>query len=296
MKKNNLITVVMCAYNNERTIKRAIQSVINQDYPFWKLKIILSKSTDKTLEICQLFNDTRIQIISKSEPQSWTKSSYEGLMISNSKYFMWLDPDDFIDKNWFSTHISNLENDEICASFGLLKLSNSAGKDFAVNPSNLRKFNFINSEFKLKRITFGILLPESFGLVNLLYSVWRTEQLKECINWDFNEKNLDYDIDFLLSSLWKYRIKSDADTCIVREVRGYKFDKKLNFYFFEAYRKISYVEFIREILITKPNQNRIRKFKKGLPTGTQIWIEILIFLRFLLSIFSPILIRVLIRL
>lgn len=53
MMTEPLISIVMPAYNAEKTIKDAIQSVINQTYKHWELLVIDDCSKDSTKEIVQ---------------------------------------------------------------------------------------------------------------------------------------------------------------------------------------------------------------------------------------------------
>ena len=57
-----LISVIMPAYNAERTIAGAINSILAQTYENWELIIINDGSDDRTQEIIEKFYDKRIQI------------------------------------------------------------------------------------------------------------------------------------------------------------------------------------------------------------------------------------------
>ena len=50
-KYNPKITVIMSAYNSSRTIKFAVNSILNQDYKNLELLVIDDASSDNTLEL-----------------------------------------------------------------------------------------------------------------------------------------------------------------------------------------------------------------------------------------------------
>ena len=92
------VSIIMPAYNCEKTISRAIQSVKNQTFKDWTLIIIDDDSKDKTFELANNFtkNDDRIKLF--SAPKHKVKGPYfprnYGIKISNSRFLTFLDSDD----------------------------------------------------------------------------------------------------------------------------------------------------------------------------------------------------------
>ena len=62
MKNNPSITIVMLTYKRPKLLKRAIQSVLNQTYPYFKVCVFDDASGDETGEIAAEMqkNDARI--------------------------------------------------------------------------------------------------------------------------------------------------------------------------------------------------------------------------------------------
>lgn len=58
-----IVTVAIPVYNGERFIKQAIDSVLNQTYKDFVLKIFDNCSTDCTSKIINSFNDKRIKYV-----------------------------------------------------------------------------------------------------------------------------------------------------------------------------------------------------------------------------------------
>lgn len=59
-----LFSILIPTYNNEKTIVKAIESALNQDYnDEYEIVIVNNASTDSTLSILESFNDPRIRVI-----------------------------------------------------------------------------------------------------------------------------------------------------------------------------------------------------------------------------------------
>lgn len=106
-----MISVILPAYNAEKTIKNAINSALSQTYKNFELIIIDDGSTDNTAkELCH-FNDNRIKIIKNEKNLGLPTTLNKGIKISSSKYIARIDADDeWIDKKKLEKQINFLEN------------------------------------------------------------------------------------------------------------------------------------------------------------------------------------------
>ncbi len=59
-----LVSVIIPAYNSEKTIKETIESVLNQTFHNLELIVINDGSQDSTLEIITKIPDSRIKVFS----------------------------------------------------------------------------------------------------------------------------------------------------------------------------------------------------------------------------------------
>lgn len=88
-----IISVVIPAYNAEKTIQETIQSVLNQTFQNFEIVIVNDGSTDRTLEIIQSIPDPRIKVFSYSNSgKSMTRN--RGIELSQGEYLAFLDADD----------------------------------------------------------------------------------------------------------------------------------------------------------------------------------------------------------
>lgn len=100
------IGIVLPVYNRESTLRRAIQSVINQAHTNWKLVIVNDCSTDNSLRVADEFSqkDERISVISNPKNSGSNVSRNKAIKSLNATWFAFLDSDD----EWRSDHLSNL--------------------------------------------------------------------------------------------------------------------------------------------------------------------------------------------
>lgn len=89
-----LVSVVMPAYNGEKYIREAIESVLNQTYNNLELIIVEDCSADDTLYVIQKYQDTRIHLYVNTENKGIAYSTNLGIHNSNGKYIALLDDDD----------------------------------------------------------------------------------------------------------------------------------------------------------------------------------------------------------
>ncbi|WP_296881465.1 glycosyltransferase family 2 protein [uncultured Methanobrevibacter sp.] len=88
------ISVIMPVFNEERYIRKAIESVLSQSLTDFELIIVNDGSTDSTLDIINSFNDDRIILINQQN-QGPGASRNNALKIAGGDYVMFLDGDDF---------------------------------------------------------------------------------------------------------------------------------------------------------------------------------------------------------
>ena len=88
------ISVILPVYNEEKYIKKAIESVLNQTFSDFELIIVNDGSTDNTLNIINEFTDSRIKLI--TQPNQGPGASRNNAMeIACGEYVMFLDGDDW---------------------------------------------------------------------------------------------------------------------------------------------------------------------------------------------------------
>lgn len=126
MKK---VTVVIPVYNSEKYIARCIDSVINQTYQDFEIQIINDGSKDKSQEIIDSYTkkypDKIISI--EQENKGVAKTRNEAIKRSKSKYIMFLDNDDYLDRDYIEKYVNKIEKEELDVVIGGYKRPDENG-------------------------------------------------------------------------------------------------------------------------------------------------------------------------
>lgn len=107
MKKRDegqpIVSVIMPAYNSEKYIKEAMESVLAQSMKELELLVIDDHSTDRTFEIAQTLaeRDARVHIIRNEHNLGVAQSRNKGMAAANGLYIALLDSDDI----WYDTKL-----------------------------------------------------------------------------------------------------------------------------------------------------------------------------------------------
>jgi len=88
-----VISIMMPAYNAEKYIGEAIESVLAQSYPHWELIIVNDGSTDKTASIIAQFTDPRIKVVHQLNSGE-AAARNTALKHMRGEYLAFLDADD----------------------------------------------------------------------------------------------------------------------------------------------------------------------------------------------------------
>lgn len=96
MENNNLVSVIMPAYNSEKSIVDSINSVLSQTYSNLELIIIDDCSTDNTKNIIKNFSeiDSRIKCLNNSKNKGVSETRNLGIRYSVGNWIAFLDSDD----------------------------------------------------------------------------------------------------------------------------------------------------------------------------------------------------------
>lgn len=91
---NPLISVLMPAYNAEKYIKEAIESILNQTFSNFEFIIIDDGSIDATEEIIKSFKDSCIVYIKNEKNLGLIKTLNKGISIARGEFIARMDSDD----------------------------------------------------------------------------------------------------------------------------------------------------------------------------------------------------------
>jgi glycosyltransferase involved in cell wall biosynthesis len=112
LNKVPLVSIGLPTHNRALNLKRAVESVLTQDYPNLELVISDNASTDETEIVCQQFCalDNRIRYFRQPINQGAVENFLEVLRNSKGEFFMWLADDDWLDRSYVSECLRNLKD------------------------------------------------------------------------------------------------------------------------------------------------------------------------------------------
>jgi len=107
------VSIIIPVYNGEKFIRRAIRSVVDQNFPRKQFEIIVvdDGSTDNTLDIVQPFKDT-IRIVRHEKNMGLAASRNTGIKAARGQYIVNLDADDYLHQDFLYIEIMFLSLNE----------------------------------------------------------------------------------------------------------------------------------------------------------------------------------------
>jgi glycosyltransferase involved in cell wall biosynthesis len=116
--KGPLVTVSMPAFNSERYIAEAIESILAQTYQNFELIIVDDGSTDRTREIIEGFTDPRIIKVYSDRNRGLITTRNRIAQLAKGKYLALLDADDRAFSDRLALQVAYLEanNADLCGA------------------------------------------------------------------------------------------------------------------------------------------------------------------------------------
>ncbi|WP_062544269.1 glycosyltransferase family 2 protein [Rufibacter tibetensis] len=106
---NPRVSVVLPVYNDEKYIKEAIDSILNQTFYDFELIVIDDRSTDKTSEIVKSFKDSRIRFYINQKNLGRAGSDNFALNLIKGTYVAKMDSDDVCHPERLAKQVEYLE-------------------------------------------------------------------------------------------------------------------------------------------------------------------------------------------
>ena len=173
--QNNIVSVIITAYNKERTIKRAIDSILNQTYHSLEIIVIEDKSTDGTLSRCQEYNND-INLVCHKENKGLYLSRLEAIKYAQGDFITFVDADDWLEPN---------------AIFQCITTTRDCQADIVQMKMNrcLSKWNVkipINNKYNKNRAIDSCLYDQRIFPVSCCGKLYRKDLLMQAEYIDFN--------------------------------------------------------------------------------------------------------------
>lgn len=127
----NLVSIIMPAYNCEDFIAETIESVEKQTYQEWELLIVDDCSTDKTRDIVEAYRkkDERIILYKNGNNRGAAYSRNRAVKYAKGEFIAFLDSDDLWEKNKLEIQISFMKKNSCPFSCTYYKKIDETGNE-----------------------------------------------------------------------------------------------------------------------------------------------------------------------
>lgn len=176
-----LVSIGMPVYNGEQYIRRALDSLLAQDYENFKLIISDNASTDATLQICREYAERNncITVHENSSNIGSHKNFQTVLKLAQGEYFMWAAVDDYWLPQFVSALVDEL-NRHPEAGVAMCAVDRIRG-DGTLSPAGTVRFLGVDDPNKMTFLKMAnkLALPLKYNF--FIYGLFRTELLKSAI-------------------------------------------------------------------------------------------------------------------
>jgi len=169
MTKKPTVSVLMTAFNREKLIGAAIESVLASTYTNFELIIVDDASTDKTLSIARGYaaKDERIKLHSNSRNIGDYPNRNKAASLAQAKYLKYVDSDDYIYPDGLKVMVESMERFP-SAGFGLCSLEPDRLRPFPfmLSAKEAYEYHFFSNGLFRKGPLEGIFLKSAFDKMN----------------------------------------------------------------------------------------------------------------------------------
>jgi len=167
------VFIGMPAYNGERFISEAIESLLNQSFSDFTLFISDDASTDGTRAICEMYTkkDQRIIYYRQTKNLGLFANFKFVLDKADAPYFMWAAQDDIREKDYLKVCAEKLENN---GHLGLATTVMAVTDSFGRTLTEEKDLVCLSGKPGIRQVAKYILQPEMYGLwrIGVVKSVW----------------------------------------------------------------------------------------------------------------------------
>ena len=134
-KQNIAVSVIVPCYNVENYVRKAITCLVNQTYKNLEIIVIDDASTDNTYQILkELENEYsgKFKLYQNAKNGGLAYTRNFGVRTATSEYIGFIDPDDYVDSNYYEVLVNKLieDNEKIYINPKYIYTSNSILVEF----------------------------------------------------------------------------------------------------------------------------------------------------------------------
>lgn len=217
---NPEVTVIVPVYNSEKYIKKCIESILNQTFKKFELLIINDGSKDNSQKIIEEYQkkDPERIVIVNQENKGVSRTRNEAIKMANGKYLMFIDNDDYIDKDYIETFVNAIKENDLDVVLGGYRRPNEEGKvikELHLKDEEWSKFMIFAPWAKIYKKEYLINNDITFLPVNIgedvyfnIQAMFLSEKIKIIdyvgYNWFFNTKSVSNTVQKNIKNLQVY--------------------------------------------------------------------------------------------
>ena len=213
------VFIGMPVYNGERFLKEAIDSLRAQTFTDWEIFISDDSSTDSTEMICREFTEKEPRITYfKQEKNIGMFANFKFVLSkANAEYFMWAAQDDLWEEKYLETCLRHFKNN---GDLGLVTTCTTAIDSFGRTLLEATWMTNLSGKPGFLQVAKYVLQPEILGKCNLMYSLFKTENLRK--TWQaYPQRNTwGQDYMFSLAAISRFSVIVDPKTLFKKRLGG----------------------------------------------------------------------------
>ena len=202
---NPKISIITVVWNNAKTIKDAIDSVLTQTYENIEYIVIDGASTDGTVKIVQSYGDKITKFISEKDKGLWDAMN-KGIQNSTGEYFCFLNSDDmFHNENVIKNMVNTLTEKKVDAVYGYIDIVDQLDIDKIIR------------RYRISKMTKGLF---QLGMMPAHPGFLCSKKLYEKLGGFLLDKDIAADFELMLRYLVKGNMKSELYPHVIVKMRN----------------------------------------------------------------------------
>lgn len=133
---NSLVSVITPAYNAEKFIGEAIDSVLGQTYQNWEMVIVDDGSKDRTAEIIKSYSDSRIRFYTLQKNSGVAVAMNTAISMARGSILAFLDADDIWKPEKLEKHVEFMTSNHYAFSFSAYEIIRKGRNKFVHAPQS----------------------------------------------------------------------------------------------------------------------------------------------------------------
>lgn len=268
MKKHTpLLSVIVPVYNTAPYLKQCLDSIMNQTYSALEIILVDDGSTDGAGEICKAYesSDQRVKVVQQKN-QGVAIARKNGLEKATGLYAVFIDSDDYIDKDYFEKMINAVGNYDLVTA-GVIFERNDKHIVFDVLEQGVyvgeKQLEYVIDNMIIYKC--GLERGLTYYIFNKLY---RTDYAKRVIR-QINEK-----VFYGEDSEFLYRYVLECSSVHITDICGYHYCNREQS---TTHRKHdNYLTNINELYLSLKELFNRHERRDSLLQQLQIWMSIMI--------------------